>query len=67
MQSFVQSQPDLVARLITQIESPAMVDLLLRIIQLEEQATDSSVLEVRLLVKVSMHGKGISRIPVAFV
>ena len=46
MLSFIQSQPDIVERLLRHIETPSFVDLLGRIIQLDEIIPNSNVLEV---------------------
>lgn len=46
MFAFIRSQPDVVARLLLHVESPSIVDLLVRIIQLDEQPTGAGVLEV---------------------
>ena len=46
MLAFIQSQPNVVERLLRHIETPAFVDLLVRIMQLDEQHSGSGVLEV---------------------
>lgn len=50
MLAFIQSQPNVVERLLRHIETPSFVDLLSRIIQLDETIPNSNVLEVRCLV-----------------
>ncbi|TRM61242.1 SIT4 phosphatase-associated protein-domain-containing protein [Schizophyllum amplum] len=45
MLAFVQAQPDVINRIIRLIETPAFVDLLVRIIQLDEQPGCDTVLE----------------------
>ena len=47
MLAFIQSQPNIVERLLRHIETPSIVDLLSRIIQLDEIVPNSNVLEVR--------------------
>jgi serine/threonine-protein phosphatase 6 regulatory subunit 3 len=47
MLAFIQSQPSVVGRLLRHVETPPFVDLLLRIIQLDENPNVSGVLEVR--------------------
>ncbi len=49
MLAFIQSQPNIVERLLRHIETPSIVDLLSRIIQLDEIVPNSNVLEVRSL------------------
>src|ERR1700722_18266573 len=46
MFAFIQSQPCIVERLLSHIETPSFVDLLVRIIQLDESPTGAGVLEV---------------------
>lgn len=46
MLAFIQSQPNIVERLLQHIETPSIVDLLVRIIQLDEQPGGVGVLEV---------------------
>lgn len=46
MLAFIQSQPHVVERILRHIETPSFVDLLVRIIQLDEYPTGSGVLEV---------------------
>jgi len=46
MLAFIQSQPNIVERLLRHIETPSFVDLLGRIIQLDEIIPNSNVLEV---------------------
>lgn len=46
MLAFIRAQPDIVARLLCHIETPSFVDLLVRIIQLDEQPGGAGVLEV---------------------
>jgi hypothetical protein len=46
MLAFIQAQPDIVERLLRHIETPSFVDLLGRIIQLDEIIPNSNVLEV---------------------
>jgi hypothetical protein len=48
MLAFIQSQANIVERLLRHIETPAFVDLLGRIIQLDEIVPNCNVLEVRL-------------------
>ncbi|KAF8969575.1 SIT4 phosphatase-associated protein-domain-containing protein [Flammula alnicola] len=45
MLEFIQSQPNIVERMLVHIETPSFVDLLNRIIQLDEAIPDSNVLE----------------------
>ncbi|KAJ7481056.1 SIT4 phosphatase-associated protein-domain-containing protein, partial [Mycena galericulata] len=45
MLTFIRGQPDIVARLLRHIETPSFVDLLVRIIQLDEQPGGAGVLE----------------------
>lgn len=47
MLAFIRAQPDVVERLLRHIETPAIGDLLVRIIQLDEQPGGAGVLEVR--------------------
>lgn len=47
MLAFIQAQPCIVERLLKHIESPAVVDLIFRIIQLDESPAGTGVLEVR--------------------
>ena len=47
MVAFIQSQPDVIDRIIRLIETPAFVDLLVRIIQLDEPDGCDNILEVR--------------------
>ena len=46
MLAFIQSIPSVVERILRQIETPAFVDLLVRIIQLDEHPAGAGVLEV---------------------
>ena len=46
MLAFIQAQPHVVERILIQIETPAIVDLLVRIIQLDEYTSGANVLEV---------------------
>ncbi len=46
MLAFIQSQPDVVERILHHIENPSFVDLLVRIIQLDEYQGGAGVLEV---------------------
>jgi serine/threonine-protein phosphatase 6 regulatory subunit 3 len=46
MIAFLQAQPDVVDRILQHIETSPFVDLLVRIIQLDEHASGSGVLEV---------------------
>lgn len=46
MFAFIRSQPDVLARLLLHVETPSIVDLLVRIVQLDEQPTGTGVLEV---------------------
>lgn len=46
MFEFIRSQPSVVERLLLHIETPSFVDLLVRIIQLDENPTGAGVLEV---------------------
>lgn len=43
---FIQSQPSVVERLLCHVETPSIVDLLVRIIQLDEHPGGAGVLEV---------------------
>ncbi|KAH8106931.1 SAPS-domain-containing protein [Cristinia sonorae] len=45
MLAFIQSQPDVVQRILRHIETPAFADLLVRIIQLDEHPSGAGVLE----------------------
>ncbi|KAL4068116.1 SIT4 phosphatase-associated protein-domain-containing protein [Scleroderma citrinum] len=45
MLAFIQSQPNIVERLLCHVETPSIVDLLVRIIQLDEQPGGAGVLE----------------------
>lgn len=45
MLAFIQSQPNIVERLLRHVETPSIVDLLVRIIQLDEQPGGAGVLE----------------------
>ncbi|KAJ7706882.1 SIT4 phosphatase-associated protein-domain-containing protein [Mycena rosella] len=45
MLAFIRAQPDIVERLLRHIETPSFVDLLVRIIQLDEQPGGAGVLE----------------------
>lgn len=47
MLAFLQSQPNLIERLLRHIETPSFVDLIGRITQLDEAIPNSNVLEVR--------------------
>jgi hypothetical protein len=47
MLAFIRAQPSIVERLLRHIETPSFVDLLVRIIQLDEQPGGAGVLEVR--------------------
>jgi serine/threonine-protein phosphatase 6 regulatory subunit 3 len=47
MLTFIQSQPNIVERLLRHVETPSFVDLLVRIMQLDEQPSSPGVLEVR--------------------
>lgn len=46
MFAFIRSQPAVIERLLVHIEAPSIVDLVVRIIQLDEQPTGEGVLEV---------------------
>lgn len=46
MLAFIQSQPSVVERLLRHVETPSIVDLLVRIIQLDEHPGGAGVLEV---------------------
>ena len=46
MLSFIESQPNIVERILRHLETPAIVDLLVRIIQLDEYAPGAGVLDV---------------------
>ena len=48
MLAFIQSQPNIVDRLLRHIETPPFADLLVRVIQLDELPAGAGVLEVRL-------------------
>lgn len=50
MLAFIQSQPSVIERLLLHVETPSFVDLLVRIIQLDEQPGGGGVLEVRTFV-----------------
>jgi hypothetical protein len=47
MLSFIKAQPAMVEKFLRHIETPAFVDLLIRIIQLDEHPEGTGVLEVR--------------------
>ena len=47
MLAFIQSQPGIVDKLLLHVETPSFIDLLGRIIQLDEHIPDCNVLEVR--------------------
>ena len=47
MLAFIRSQTNVVERLLRHIETPAIVDLLVRIVQLDEVPACAGVLEVR--------------------
>lgn len=47
MLAFLQSQPNLVERILRHIETPSFVDLIGRITQLDEAVPNGNVLEVR--------------------
>ena len=47
MLAFVRAQPFIVERLLQKIDSPAVVDLLFRIIQCEELPAGQGVIDVR--------------------
>lgn len=47
MLAFVQSQPNIIERILKHVESPALLDFLVRIIQLDEKEEGDNVLEVR--------------------
>ena len=47
MFAFIRSMPNIVDRLLDHIEVPPVVDLLIRIIQLDDLPTGAGVLEVR--------------------
>lgn len=53
MFAFIRSQPSVVVRLLLHVETPSIVDLLVRIIQLDEQPTGAGVLEVSGFVMIS--------------
>lgn len=46
MLAFIQAQPSVVERILRHIETPPFVDLLVRVIQLDEQPAGAGVLEV---------------------
>jgi hypothetical protein len=48
MLAFIQSQPSVVERLLRHIETPSFMDLLVRIIQMDELPGGAGVLEVRI-------------------
>ena len=48
MLAFIRSQPSVVERILRHIETPSFVDLLVRIIQLDEHPGGAEVLEVGL-------------------
>ncbi|KAG5644039.1 hypothetical protein DXG03_009191 [Asterophora parasitica] len=45
MFAFIRSQPSVIGRLLLHIETPSFVDLIIRVIQLDEQPTGAGVLE----------------------
>ena len=55
MIAFIQAQPAIVDRLLRHIEVSPFVDLLVRIIQLDEHPAGSGVLEVRHLASITHH------------
>lgn len=46
MLAFIQAQPSIVERILRHIETPSFVDLLFRVIQLDEYPAGAGVLEV---------------------
>lgn len=46
MLAFIQAQPNIVERLLRHVETPSIVDMLVRILQLDEQPGGIGVLEV---------------------
>jgi hypothetical protein len=48
MLAFIQSQPSVVERILRHVETPSFVDLLVRIIQLDEHPGGTGVLQVPL-------------------
>jgi serine/threonine-protein phosphatase 6 regulatory subunit 3 len=48
MLAFIQSQPSVVERILRHVETPSFVDLLVRIIQLDEHPGGAGVLQVPL-------------------
>ena len=48
MLSFIESQPNIVEHILRHLETPAIGDLLVRIIQLDEYAPGAGVLDVRI-------------------
>ena len=65
MFAFVRSQPDVLARLLLHVETPSIVDLLVRIVQLDEQPTGTGVLEVSNIAVIFVHSLLIYAILVA--
>ncbi|KAF7300922.1 hypothetical protein MKEN_01319000 [Mycena kentingensis (nom. inval.)] len=55
MLAFIRAQPTIVERLPQHIETPSFVDLLVRIIQLDEQPGGTGVLEARLAIARAAH------------
>jgi len=49
MLAFIQSQPNIVERMMRHIESPSLVDLMGRIIQLDETLPNCNVVEVHFI------------------
>jgi serine/threonine-protein phosphatase 6 regulatory subunit 3 len=47
MIAFIKSQPNVVERLLAHIETPAIVDLILRVLQVEDQPGGAGVIDVR--------------------
>jgi hypothetical protein len=55
MFGFIRSQPSVVERLLVHIEAAPIVDLIIRIVQLDEQIPDAGVLEVRPTLSLSFY------------
>lgn len=53
--AFIQAQPNVLERILRHLETPAFVDLLVRIMQLDEQTECTGVVEVRYLIVFIYH------------
>lgn len=62
MLAFIQAQPSVIDKLMYHIETPAFVDLLMRIVQLDEQPAGVGVLQVWSLQNTIARTPGLTRI-----